>query len=120
MPAWSIISCHGKASGGDVSQAGQHVHEWQAPVDGVPAFSPGSKRHRLRDLACHAVGIAFGDGVDAANVVFVGVTERAAAAVQVQILNGHTADVAFEQPGAIGFGDELHIAQIQGGTAGAF
>ena len=64
----------GEASGSDVSQAGEHAHEWQVPVDGLTAFSPGTKRHRLRDLACHAVGIAFGDGVDAADVVFVGVT----------------------------------------------
>ena len=64
----------GKASGSDVAQDAKHAaHELVRPAFSVTAFSPGSKRHRLRDLACHAVVIAFGDGVDAANVVFVGV-----------------------------------------------
>jgi hypothetical protein len=38
----------------------------------VPGYVEG---HGLGDVAYHAIVIAFGDGVDAANVVFVGVAQ---------------------------------------------
>ncbi|MBU1187684.1 MAG: hypothetical protein KKC01_01515 [Gammaproteobacteria bacterium] len=61
----------GEATGSDVSEAGEHAHNRVTPVYGISALTPGPKRHGFGDLTLQGIVVAFGNGIDVADVILV-------------------------------------------------